>query len=209
MVVLPFELAKSIIEPIQGHSMFDLKENADTETVERLNKALNKQDGDEEKDKKKKKLQLDTLPKTPSETPEQRPPYPPRRLFNQKNKDLTRTQLRTKLQKTASFDLRTLEVFDWEGRPIKDSNIDRVLDHAYGVSSSRHPPGSREVASRLRLLEISQVPNDAFSSLITTPVKRSRRLATATPLTPTKVATSESPRKRAIDRRVTRSWRKF
>lgn len=213
MVVLPYELAKAIIDPIQGHAIFDLKENADTETVTRLNKALNKQDGDEEKEVKKKKLPVEPAIKDPTETPDPKSSYPPRRILNQANRKLTRTQVRTKLQKTGSFDLRTLEVLDWDSHPIKESNIDRVLDHAYGITSSRHPAGSKEIAQRLKLLEVAELPNQAFASLITSPVTVKRRRNVVGSETPrpsrSTLATPQRKRSKSGDRRVTRSWKRF
>lgn len=196
MVVLPLEMAKAIIEPIQGHSIFDLKDNADNETVDRLNKALNRQDGEEEDDDKgkKRKLKVDSEPPVP-ETQPVTPVHPPRRVSAKKTA-LTRAQLKTKLQKTGAFDLRTNEVLNWDSRPVKDSNIDKVLDFAYG-SGGKATAGARQVAQRVRMLEVKDLPNPAFVRLMTTPAPRATRSRPDSTSTP------------QVTRRVTAGWTKF
>ena len=176
MVVLPYEMAKAIVEPIRGHTAFDLKEQADSETINRLNKALNRQDGEEKEDSSMKKKKL-TFPKdafTSPETP-QTPETPstsstlkaaktPRRTPQRAG---TRAQIRLKLHKTGAFDTRSKNVFTMAGKEVPGTDIDKILDHAYGANKSRHPKGSTEIAERLKLMDVQSLPNTAFQELVT------------------------------------------
>lgn len=198
MVVIPYSMAKAIVDPLQGHAMFDLKDDADRETVNRLNKALNRQDGEEdeeEKPKKKRKLNLgdepvtpaksvvspatttaSTTPVTPSPIPETTTAATPATPLAEKAADKlttktpkrknTKAQVRLQLHKTAAFNPRSKTVIDWEGKEVVGSNIDTILDHAFGATKARHPKGSRELAQRLNKLEITSFSNSAFQALV-------------------------------------------
>lgn len=154
-------MAKRIIGPMQGDAAFDLKEHADLETINKLNLALNKKEGEE-------KPKPDPIPEVkvetkPIEKAKKAAPDP-------------KTQIKTKLKKTGAFDLKTGCVYTMAGKEIPGSDINIVLDHAFGPEKSRHPKGSLEVAQRLRYLGVSETPNSAFSALIsrtsTTPTRR-------------------------------------
>lgn len=173
MVVIPYELAKQILDPVEGDSLFDLKEGADGETRDRINRALNRQDGEKEeeneKSSKKRKLLIDE-PVTPSTIATQTPTTPkvhrrppPREPSNR----LTRDQLRMKLQKTGAFDTRDKTVNAWDGRTVADSNIDEVLDNLYrSRSDAPNPAGTREIAARLKLMDYHDFPNKGVSRMI-------------------------------------------
>lgn len=172
MVVVPYELAKQIIEPLMGDSGFDLKDGADLETTNRLNRALNRQDGEKEDDddkSKKKKLVIDdepTIPSTPDTPTPETPRRPPARRIPPPRSRPTRAQLRMKLLKSGAFDSRSKAVMTWEGKQVTDSDIDTILSHAFGSNSESHPTGSREVAARLKVMSISNLPNREFNRLI-------------------------------------------
>lgn len=176
MVVLPFEMAKSILEPMKGHTIFDLKEGADDETRDRLNRALNRQDG-EDKPAEKRKL----VEETPEATaPSPQTPVVPAVKKKALKEDKTRQQLRARLLKTGAFDNREKTVFNWQGGKIDRSNIDDIMNHLYGPTNHSHPPGTREVAARLRVMNQKDFPNKAVVRLIqgnVSPVEtpRSRR----------------------------------
>lgn len=171
MVLVPYEMARHILEPMQGDATFDLKEGADVETRDRLNRALNQQDGDkEEEDKQPKKLLMDedagtrtdpTPTLTPTPTVRRRPRQP-----KQTPTHLSKSQLRTKLQKTGAFDTRDKTVKGWDGKTVADSNIDSVLDHIYSARSRAHPAGTKEIAARLKLMNMSQFPNKTVCHMI-------------------------------------------
>ena len=187
MVVLPYEMAKAIIEPIKGHTTFDLKEQADSETISRLNKALNRQDGEDKEDgtKKKRKLTFPDTPITP-ETPAStsstlkaatsstlKAARTPQRTPQRSG---TRQQIRLKLHKTGAFDVRSKQVFTMDGKQVPGSDIDRILDHAFGANKGSHPKGSTEVAQRMRLMDVQSLPNATFQALVSeTPSSEPKR----------------------------------
>lgn len=173
MVVVPYELAKQIIEPLMGDSGFDLKDGADLETADRLNRALNRQDGEKDDDddkSKKKKLVIDDDPIATPATPSSHTPETPRRPPVRRNQPVrakpTRAQLRMKLLKSGAFDTRSKNVMTWEGKQVTGSDIDTVLSHAFGANSESHPTGSREIAARLKVMSITNLPNREFNRLI-------------------------------------------
>lgn len=166
MVILPYDMAKHILEPITGHSAFDLKDGADMETKNRLNQALNWQDGEDDDDKPKKQT-LTAEPVAP-ETPvtpatpvvrKRKPRTPPSRP--------TKAMVRLKLSKTGAFNGHDREVITWTGKAVNGSNIDEILTHCFADNSAAHPTGTREIAQRLKALGITDIPNRSVRRLIT------------------------------------------
>ena len=175
MVVLPLELAREIVSRNQGHALFDLKADADRETVDRLNKSLNRKEGEQMKEKPLETREGETkepevvAPETPRsdvimETPKRRP------------RRSSRTVVKAKLLQTNAFNSKSGAVYNFQGDEIKGSDIASILDYAYGKGGAAPPAGAKEIASRLHLLEITDFPNDRFKALVTkTPTPPTKR----------------------------------
>lgn len=161
MVVVPLEVAKTLIEPLQGSEIFDLKPITDMQTIDKMNRELNRKDGEERQQSQPEPA------KEVTETPVVKPKLLPKPQVasTPKRKD-TMAQVKHKLQKVDAFDRKTKQVIAMDGKALSGSNIETILSHAYGPSNSKHPKGSADVASRLKLMNITDLPNSAFTSLI-------------------------------------------
>lgn len=173
MVVLPYDLARSLIDPMQGHSSFDLKDNADNETILRLNKSLNRKEGeDKDKGTEKRKLPVIDPLLTPTNTTASskssssstlKAVSTPRRPRG----EVRQQQLRKKLLNTQAFNSKSGYVYNMQGDIVRGSQIDKILGFAFSAdSSSRAPAGSKEIAQRVKLLGVAGLPNASFQKLV-------------------------------------------
>ena len=186
MVVLPYQLVRNIIEPLQGHATFDLKESADIETIDNLNKKLNKLEGEQPPPEPP----LQPHPEPPPEAhpvPEAHPdpnvaPAPP----PETPKSGTRQKIRAKLLRTGAYVAQRGEIIDWSGKMIEGSHINKVLDYAFGTATGPLPRGSKEIAERLKALGVKELPNKKFTELIVTSPKTRKAASPRTRKTWTK-----------------------
>lgn len=175
MVVMPLELARSVLEPLQGSQLLDLKENADLETINRLNKQLNLQDGEDDK-KPAPVPPPPPPPDSPRSSAYHTPPskMPRRKLYTTPLRPATKKTVRQKLQKTNAFNTKSKHVQNWQGRSVKHSDIDAVLAYAYG-ERDEEPAGTKELAQRIKLLGYKNFPNSEFNKLVDKATPQPRR----------------------------------
>ena len=177
MVVLPYQLVRNIIEPLQGHATFDLKESADIETIDKLNKKLNKMEGEQPPPEPLPEPPPEPLPQ-PEPLPAPHPlPEPPHAAPPPVTpKTGTRQKIRAKLLRTGAYVAQRGEIIDWAGKMIEGSHINKVLDYAFGTATGPLPRGAKEIAERLKALGVKELPNKKFTDLIaTTPKTRAQR----------------------------------
>lgn len=181
MVVLPLAMAKSLVEEMQGSEAFDLKEGNDLMTVNRLNKNLNRKEG-EERGYEPRVVVPEPEPETPvvstvkrkrDQHEEPASAYASAVASTPKRKN-PKAKVRMDLAKTDAFNRKTKEVIS-NGQEIKGSNIDAILDHAYAPNNANHPKGSQEIASRMKFMQIANLPNTAFQALINKSTPPTRR----------------------------------
>lgn len=155
MVIVPYSMAKAMIAPIVGHQKFDLKDNADPETINTIHKHLNLKEGEKEKDEPNPEEK-----KEEAEKPEIQKPKP-----TPKPRDV-KAQVKAKLLKTNGFNPQSKAVFSVDGKEVANTNIDNILDHAFGTPKTRHPKGSKEIAERMNLLGVTGLPNTHYQAIV-------------------------------------------
>lgn len=174
MVVLPYEVARSIIERNQGHNLFDLKHQDDLETVDRLNRSLNLAEGKEKDngvEKKKQEVKDHSIVTDPKPVP-----ATPDSSARKSSQSISRRTLRQQLRKTGAFDPKSKQVITLEGQSLPGTHIDQILDKMFGVlPNAEYPKGSKEIGERLKYLGVKDLPDQAFMSFITSPAATPRR----------------------------------
>ena len=86
---------------------------------------------------------------------------PERSLLKQRQELLKR-----KLRTAKAWDLKTKEVYNWEGGRIEHSNIDQILSYAFDPEGGEPPLGYEAIARRLNIMKESGFPNKKFQEAV-------------------------------------------
>jgi hypothetical protein len=87
---------------------------------------------------------------------------PPERSLLKQRQEILKRKLRT----AKAWDLKTKEVYNWEGSLIEHSNIDQILSYAFDPEGGEPPLGYEAIARHLKIMKESGFPNKKFQEAV-------------------------------------------